>query len=35
MPGRRLTKADRRQIAEGLAQGLDHAAIARRLGRPT
>jgi DNA-binding transcriptional ArsR family regulator len=35
MPGRRLTKADRRQIAVGLAQGLDYAGIARRLGRPT
>jgi hypothetical protein len=35
MPGRRLTEADRRQIAEGLAQGLDYAGIARRLGRPT
>jgi hypothetical protein len=35
MPGRRLTSADRQRIAEGLAQGLDYAAIARRLGRPT
>lgn len=35
MPGRRLTGTDRRQIAEGLAQGLDYAGIARRLGRPT
>ncbi|MFC9995335.1 helix-turn-helix domain-containing protein [Nocardia sp. NPDC127526] len=35
MPGRRLTANDRRQIAAGLAQGLDHAEIARRLGRPT
>jgi len=34
MPGRRLTGADRRQIAEGLAQGLDYAGIADRLGRP-
>ncbi|SDZ47368.1 MarR family protein [Saccharopolyspora shandongensis] len=35
MPGRRLTGADRRQISGGLAQGLDYAEIARRLGRPT
>ncbi len=35
MPGRRLTGADRRQIAAGLAQGLDYAGIAHRLGRPT
>lgn len=35
MPGRRLTGADRQQIAAGLAQGLDYADIARRLGRPT
>jgi len=35
MPGRRLTGTDRRQIATGLAQGLNHAEIARRLGRPT
>nr|WP_308102897.1 MULTISPECIES: helix-turn-helix domain-containing protein [unclassified Nocardia] len=34
MPGRRLTGADRRQIAAGLAQGLDYAGIARCLGRP-
>ncbi|RKT54202.1 helix-turn-helix domain-containing protein [Saccharothrix australiensis] len=35
MPGSRLTGADRRRIAAGLAQGLDYAGIARRLGRPT
>jgi DNA-binding MarR family transcriptional regulator len=35
MPGRRLTRADRQQLAAGLAQGLDYAEIARRLGRPT
>lgn len=35
MPGHRLTGADRRQIAEYLAQGLGYAGIARRLGRPT
>lgn len=35
MPGRRLTGADRQQIAAGLAQGLEYAEIARRLGRPT
>lgn len=35
MPGRRLTGADRQQIAAGLAQGLEHAEIARQLGRPT
>jgi DNA-binding transcriptional ArsR family regulator len=35
MPGRRLTGADRQQISAGLAQGLDYAEIARRLGRPT
>jgi hypothetical protein len=35
MPGCRLTRADRQQIAAGLAQGLDYAAIGRRLGRPT
>ena len=35
MPGRRLTGTDRRQIAAGLAEGLDYAGIARRLGRPT
>ncbi|MGW5385290.1 MarR family transcriptional regulator [Nocardia sp. NPDC003963] len=35
MPGRRLTGTDRQQIAAGLIRGLDHAEIARRLGRPT
>ncbi|MFE7130864.1 helix-turn-helix domain-containing protein [Streptomyces sp. NPDC057638] len=34
MPGRRLTGAERRQIATGLARGLDYATIARGLGRP-
>ncbi|MFC7449807.1 helix-turn-helix domain-containing protein [Rhodococcus daqingensis] len=35
MPGHRLTRADRQQISAGLAKGLDLAAIARHLGRPT
>ncbi|MFB8281803.1 GbsR/MarR family transcriptional regulator [Nocardia colli] len=35
MPGGRLTRFDREQIAEGLAAGLGYAEIARRLGRPT
>ncbi|GHF10325.1 GbsR/MarR family transcriptional regulator [Streptomyces morookaense] len=35
MPGGRLTHDDRRRIAEGLAEGLTYAGIARRLGRPT
>ncbi|PPK62586.1 helix-turn-helix domain-containing protein [Actinokineospora auranticolor] len=35
MPGGRLTAADRRVIAEGLAAGLGYAEIARRLDRPT
>src|SRR5215813_13125897 len=35
MPGGRLTHQDRQAIAAGLAAGLSHAAIARRLGRPT
>lgn len=35
MPGRRLTKTDRQQIAAGLAKNLDYAEIARRLGRPS
>ncbi|MCX5391173.1 helix-turn-helix domain-containing protein [Streptomyces sp. NBC_00094] len=34
MPGRRLTGADRQQIAAGLAQRLSYADIARRLNRP-
>ncbi len=35
MPGGRLTHEDRHHIAAGLAEGLDYATIARRLGRPT
>ncbi|MGV9817169.1 helix-turn-helix domain-containing protein [Nocardia xishanensis] len=35
MPGGRLTEQDRRQIASGLAAGLDYAEIARQVGRPT
>ncbi|MEV0296041.1 helix-turn-helix domain-containing protein [Nocardia sp. NPDC050710] len=35
MPGERLTDEDRQQIAEGLAEGLSLAEIARRLARPT
>ncbi|WP_067472324.1 GbsR/MarR family transcriptional regulator [Actinomadura hibisca] len=35
MPGERLDHADRRTIAEGLAERLGYAEIARRLGRPT
>src|SRR5215475_12314522 len=35
MPGGRLTYQDREQIAAGLAAGLSHAEIARRLNRPT
>jgi len=35
MPGVRLTQEDRERIAAGLAEGLDYAEIARRLGRPT
>ncbi|MFD4353299.1 helix-turn-helix domain-containing protein [Nocardia sp. NPDC058518] len=35
MSGGRLTQAERRQIALGLADNLPYAAIARRLNRPT
>ncbi|WP_424529629.1 helix-turn-helix domain-containing protein [Sphaerisporangium viridialbum] len=35
MPGGRLTYEDRRHIASGVAEGLQYAEIARRLGRPT
>ncbi|SEG42386.1 MarR family protein [Thermomonospora echinospora] len=35
MPGGRLTHAERRQIALGLADGLAYAEIARGLDRPT
>ncbi|MBB5953819.1 hypothetical protein FHS29_000389 [Saccharothrix tamanrassetensis] len=35
MPGGRLSHEDRRYIAEGLAEGLGYAEIARRLARPT
>ena len=35
MPGGRLTYQDRKKIAEALAEGISHAEIARRLGRPT
>ncbi|MEV4807237.1 MarR family transcriptional regulator [Nonomuraea sp. NPDC049421] len=34
MPGGRLTHQDRRQIAEGLAEGLTHTQIAACLNRP-
>ncbi|GAA1616590.1 helix-turn-helix domain-containing protein [Nonomuraea maheshkhaliensis] len=34
MPGGHLTYEDRRRIADGLAEGLAYAEIARRLGRP-
>ncbi|GAA3622179.1 helix-turn-helix domain-containing protein [Nonomuraea rosea] len=34
MPGGRLTHQDRRQIAEGLAEGLTPTEIAARLNRP-
>ncbi|MFI7321968.1 helix-turn-helix domain-containing protein [Streptomyces venezuelae] len=35
MPGGRLTQQERRQIAQGLADNLSYAEIARRLERPT
>ncbi|MDX3239918.1 helix-turn-helix domain-containing protein [Streptomyces sp. ME03-5709C] len=35
MPGGRLTQKDRQQIAQGLADGLAYAEIARGLDRPT
>jgi DNA-binding transcriptional ArsR family regulator len=35
MPGGRLTQQERQQIAQGLAEGLAYAEIARRLDRPT
>ncbi|WUI04561.1 helix-turn-helix domain-containing protein [Spirillospora sp. NBC_00431] len=35
MPGGRLTQQERQQIAQGLADGLAYAEIARRLERPT
>ncbi|MEE2037714.1 helix-turn-helix domain-containing protein [Nocardiopsis sp. CT-R113] len=35
MPGGRLTQQERRQIAQGLADGLAYAEIARGLDRPT
>ena len=35
MPGGRLTQQERRRIAQGLADGLAYAEIARGLGRPT
>ncbi|WP_436786022.1 helix-turn-helix domain-containing protein [Yinghuangia sp. YIM S10712] len=35
MPGGRLTQQERRQIAQGLADGLAYAEIARSLERPT
>jgi DNA-binding transcriptional regulator GbsR (MarR family) len=35
MPGGRLTQQERQQVAQGLADGLAYAEIARRLDRPT
>jgi DNA-binding transcriptional ArsR family regulator len=35
MPGGRLTQQERQQIAQGLAEDLAYAEIARRLDRPT
>jgi DNA-binding transcriptional ArsR family regulator len=35
MPGGRLTQQERQQIAQGLADSLPYAEIARRLDRPT
>jgi DNA-binding transcriptional ArsR family regulator len=35
VPGGRLTRTDRDQIAAGMAEGLEYAEIARRLNRPT
>src|ERR1700754_3476111 len=35
MPGGRLTQRERQQIAQGLADGLAYAEIARGLDRPT
>ncbi len=35
MPGGRLTRQERQQIALGLADDLSYAEIARRLDRPT
>src|SRR5215475_2722211 len=35
MPGGRLTQQERQQIANGLADGLAYAEIARRIDRPT
>jgi DNA-binding transcriptional ArsR family regulator len=35
MPGGRLTEQERQQIAQGMADGLAYAEIARRLDRPT
>ncbi|MFD9518409.1 helix-turn-helix domain-containing protein [Streptomyces sp. NPDC059979] len=35
MPGGRLTRQERQQIASGVADGLAYAEIARRIDRPT